>query len=150
MEVSMKQLPPIDTDYLLDFLSGLVNTPSPTGFTDAAIEYTEQALKAFPFLEIQRTPKGALIATWPGERSDAPRALTAHTDTLGAMVKEIKTNGRLRLTKLGGFGWSAVEGEAAQCSPKAEIPCAARSCLPTHLFTFTAKNFMKPNAMTTT
>ena len=88
-----------------------MNTPSPTGFTDSAIDLTEQALKAYPFLEIQRTNKGALVATWPGEKSDAPRALTAHIDTLGAMVKEIKTNGRLRLTKIGGYGWSSVEGE---------------------------------------
>ncbi|OQY31890.1 MAG: peptidase M42 [Anaerolineaceae bacterium 4572_5.2] len=27
------------------------------------------------------------------------------------MVKEIKSNGRLKLTKLGGFSWNAVEGE---------------------------------------
>ena len=107
----MKQLPPIDSDYLIDFLTGLLNTPSPTGFTDAAIGYTERALSAFPFLEIRRTPKGALTATWPGERSGAPRALTAHVDTLGAMVKEIKPNGRLKLTKIGGFAWNAAEGE---------------------------------------
>jgi putative aminopeptidase FrvX len=68
-------------------------------------------LKVFPFLEIKRTNKGALVATWPGENSEAPRALTAHIDTLGAMVKDIKTSGRLKLTKIGGFGWSAVEGE---------------------------------------
>ena len=38
-------------------------------------------------------------------------ALTAHADTLGAMVKEIKDNGRLKLTKIGGFAWNTVEGE---------------------------------------
>ena len=107
----MTTFPQIDTPYMLEFLIGLLNTPSPTGFTDAAIGYTEQALKLFPFLEIKRTYKGALVAVWPGENSDAPRALTAHIDTLGAMVKEIKTNGRLKLTKIGGFGWSAAEGE---------------------------------------
>jgi putative aminopeptidase FrvX len=107
----MTSLPQIDTNFMLEFLTGLLNTPSPTGFTETAVEYTEQALKGFSFLEISRTHKGALVATWPGEQSDAPRALTAHIDTLGAMVKEIKSNGRLKLTKIGGFGWSAVEGE---------------------------------------
>jgi putative aminopeptidase FrvX len=107
----MEKLPSLDTSFMLEFLTGLLNTPSPTGFTDAAIEYTERALRGFPFLNIQRTRKGALTATWPGAKSEAPRALTAHTDTLGAMVKEIKANGRLKLTKIGGFGWSAVEGE---------------------------------------
>jgi putative aminopeptidase FrvX len=107
----MITLPQIDTSYMLEFLTGLLNTPSPTGFTEAAIGYTEQALQVYPFLEISHTNKGALVATWPGEKSDAPRALTAHVDTLGAMVKEIKFNGRLRMTRLGGYGWSAVEGE---------------------------------------
>jgi putative aminopeptidase FrvX len=37
--------------------------------------------------------------------------LTAHVDTLGAVVKEIKSNGRLKLSKLGGYSWNTVEGE---------------------------------------
>jgi putative aminopeptidase FrvX len=104
-------LPKIDTDYLLEFLIQLLNTPSPTGFTQAAIEFTEEALRSYPQLVLSRTRKGALVATWPGERSDAPRGLTAHVDTLGAMVKVIKSSGRLQLTKLGGFPWNTVEGE---------------------------------------
>ena len=104
-------LPTVDSNYLLDFLAGLLNTPSPTGYTEEAIAYIEQALKAFPQLNLERTRKGALLVTWPGERRDAPRALTAHTDTLGAMVKEIKPNGRLRMTQLGGYAWNAIEGE---------------------------------------
>jgi putative aminopeptidase FrvX len=39
------------------------------------------------------------------------RLLSAHVDTLGAMVKEIKGNGRLKLTQIGGYDWSTVEGE---------------------------------------
>jgi putative aminopeptidase FrvX len=107
----MNKLPLIDTKYMLDFLTKLLNTPSPTGFTETAIQYTQQALMAFPFLDVRKTNKGALTATWPGEKSNAPRAMTAHIDTLGAMVKEIKSNGRLKLTKIGGYGWSTVEGE---------------------------------------
>ena len=37
--------------------------------------------------------------------------LSGHVDTLGAMVKEIKPNGRLKITQLGGYVWSTVEGE---------------------------------------
>jgi putative aminopeptidase FrvX len=48
---------------------------------------------------------------WDGSSNDSPRALTAHADTLGAMVKEIKSNGRLKLTRIGGFAWNTVEGE---------------------------------------
>ncbi len=104
-------IPPIDTGYLLDFLTGLLNTPSPTGLAEPAIAYTEKALAAFPELKITRTRKGALLVTWPGQRQDAPRALTAHADTLGAMVKEIKENGRLKMTQIGSYAWNTIEGE---------------------------------------
>lgn len=107
----MTKLPAVDGQYLLDFLTGLLNTPSPTGFAHQAIERTEEALQAFPGIEVSFTRKGALVAAWTGENADAPRALTAHTDTLGAMVKEIKTNGRLKLSHIGGFAWNTVEGE---------------------------------------
>jgi putative aminopeptidase FrvX len=105
------QLPSIDTDYLLTFLTDLLNTPSPTGFAEQAIARIEESLQDFPELEISQTRKGALIAIWPGKASEAPCAITAHADTLGAMVKEIKSNGRLKLSKIGGFAWNTVEGE---------------------------------------
>jgi len=104
-------LPPIDCEYLLNFLSGLLNTPSPTGYTDMAIEYVHNELAAYPQLALSLNRKGALLASWPGEHADAPRGLTAHVDTLGAMVKEIKPDGRLKLTRLGSLVWNAVETE---------------------------------------
>jgi len=100
----------IDLPQMTAFLSGLLNTPSPTGYTDAAVAYTEAALAGLP-LTLRRTHKGALVAEWAGLQQNAPRALTAHLDTLGAMVKEIKDNGRLRLSKIGGWAWNTVEGE---------------------------------------
>jgi putative aminopeptidase FrvX len=104
-------LPAINPTYLMTFLEGLLNTPSPTGLAEPGIQFTRAALEEFSELEINMTRKGALVATWPGEKSDRPRALTAHVDTLGAMVKEIKPNGRLKLTKIGGYAWNTVEGE---------------------------------------
>ena len=104
-------LPEIDTDYLLGFLRDLLNTPSPTGFAQQAIELSARTLGATPALKLARTRKGALVATWEVPRNEAPRALTAHVDTLGAMVKEIKSSGRLKLTRIGGFAWNTVEGE---------------------------------------
>jgi len=107
----MRPLPPIDEQAMLAFLEDLLNTPSPTGFTEQAIQKVETALQEFPFLQVQRTRKGGLLAVWKGARADAPRLLTAHVDTLGAMVKEIKSNGRLRLARIGGFSWNTIEGE---------------------------------------
>ena len=105
------KLPEINTTHMLDFLVRLLNTASPTGLADPAIDLIEKELASFPDLKLARTRKGGLVACWPGLRSDAPRALTAHADTLGAMVKEIKPNGRLLLTTIGGVAWSTVEGE---------------------------------------
>jgi putative aminopeptidase FrvX len=108
------RLPPLDYEYLLNFLSALLSIPSPTGFTHKAIEFTEKTLHALsgvPPIETWLTRKGALIAKIDGETQDYPCALTAHVDTLGAMVKELKSNGRLKLTKIGSFAWNTVEGE---------------------------------------
>jgi len=103
-------LPPIDTPYMLDFLTRLLNTHSPTGFSDAAIHFVEQELSTFN-LQFSYTRKGALVAKWPGASDETPRALTAHVDTLGAMVKEIKPDGRLKLTRIGGLLLNGVETE---------------------------------------
>ena len=100
----------IDTDYLTAFLVCLLNTPSPTGDTERAIAYTENALRELG-LETRRTVKGALVATLEGGSATEPRAVTAHLDTLGAMVKEVKSSGRLALSQIGGYAWNAIEGE---------------------------------------
>lgn len=107
----MSQLPDIDKKYLQDFLIELLNTPSPTGFTDLAIQVTQKALSPFKNIKTHITRKGGLVGAWAGEKNDTPRALTAHVDTLGAMVKEIKGNGRLKITRLGGLLLNGVETE---------------------------------------
>jgi putative aminopeptidase FrvX len=107
----MPSLPEVNTQFLLDFLTKLLNIPSPTGYAEPAISFTEQALKDMPDLALARTRKGALLASMEGERDEGARAVTAHVDTLGAMVKEIKSNGRLKMTRLGGYQWNTIEGE---------------------------------------
>jgi aminopeptidase len=107
----MSNLPQIDAAYLTDFLVKLLNIPSPTGFTEDAIAFVEKELSQFEQLELSRTRKGALVAKWVGKNDHAPVALTAHVDTLGAMVKDIKPNGRLQLTRIGGLVLNGVETE---------------------------------------
>ena len=53
--------------------------------------------------------KGNVSVTLGG--SGSPLVLAAHVDTLGAMVRSIKENGRLRPTTLGGHQWSTADGE---------------------------------------
>jgi putative aminopeptidase FrvX len=104
-------LPAINQEYLVEFLVKLLNIPSPTGFAEPAITFVEKELSQFDQLQFMRTRKGALIAKWEVESDLPPAALTAHVDTLGAVVKEIKNNGRLKLSPIGGIQWPSVETE---------------------------------------
>ncbi len=104
-------LPPINTQALTNFLVRLLNTPSPTGMAEPAIALIEQELSQFKQLTLTRTRKGALVAHWDAGNDLPPVALTAHADTLGAMIKAIKPNGRLQVTRIGGLLLNAVETE---------------------------------------
>lgn len=94
----------------VSLLKQLVEIPSPSGYTKEIMDFMEDILKQLQ-VDYIRTNKGALIATIRGKDETKHRLLTAHTDTLGAMVKEVKGSGRLKLTMVGGFNWNAVEGE---------------------------------------
>lgn len=103
----------IDVSYIAQRIIELCQIPSPTGYTDEAIAYMEQEFARLG-VETSRTRKGALMATIPGKETANQRVLAAHVDTLGAMVKEIKGNGRLKLTKIGGYSMNTIEGEYVQ------------------------------------
>jgi putative aminopeptidase FrvX len=107
----------ISRDYLTRVLVDLLNTPSPTGDTEWAVSFVEQELQAME-VATTRTPKGALLAHLEGMREERPRGLTAHVDTLGAMVKRIKPSGRLQLTALGGLMWPSVESEGVHIATR--------------------------------
>jgi putative aminopeptidase FrvX len=101
----------IDVRFMADFLVQLLKTPSPTGYTVKALHLVRETLATLK-LDTRFNTKGGLIATWQGKSNTRGRALTAHVDTLGAMVKEIDgATGRLRLSKIGGLTWHSVEGE---------------------------------------
>ena len=111
MNAQNNSLPNVDGVMLTRFLVELLKTPSPTGFAQEPVALTEKVFRSIPGVTTTRTPKGGLMVTIPGEKDDAPRALTAHVDTLGAMVKAIKPNGRLMLNAIGGVIWNTVETE---------------------------------------
>ncbi|NGP46713.1 M42 family metallopeptidase [Bacillaceae bacterium SIJ1] len=88
----------------------LVQIPSPSGNTSEVIQFVENMLREWG-VETKRNRKGGLLATLPGEEADNQRMLTAHVDTLGAIVKDIKPSGRLVLDKIGGYTFNSIEGE---------------------------------------
>ena len=101
----------IDLPFTVDVLIRLLDTPSPTGFTEDAVALVEAELRALGVTPV-RTRKGALTWEVPGHRNGRKHVtFSGHVDTLGAMVKFIKRTGRVTLSALGGYDWATVEGE---------------------------------------
>ena len=100
------------TNYAVDRLIELEAIPSPTGYTKEAAEYVKKEFENLGF-EAKLTNKGGVLVTlYKSEKSEkGGLLLEAHTDTLGGMVCEIKDNGRLRLSPLGGLNPNNAETE---------------------------------------
>ena len=98
------------TDYAVSQAAALLAIDSPSGYTRQAEDFLLQAFASLGF-SARRTVKGGILADLGGENADDALLLEAHTDTLGAMVAEIKGSGRLRLTNLGGMNPNNAETE---------------------------------------
>lgn len=94
----------------IDYITKLTTTPSPTGFTKEIMAYVVSETQSFGYEPIL-TPKGGVLVTVPGINDKEHRFITAHLDTLGAMVRAIKPDGRLKMDLVGGFVYNAIEGE---------------------------------------
>ena len=94
--------------YICDQLKALTAIPSPTGFTKHATNYLVETLTAMG-LSPEVSNKGNVLVCLGGEGN--PLVLASHVDTLGAMVRAIKDNGRLRPTTLGDHQWRTADGE---------------------------------------
>lgn len=98
---------------ILKKLEELLLISSPTGNTDKAISFLENEFNNLK-LKIKKNNKGNIMVTIPGKDTSKEVTLSAHVDTLGGMVKEIKSNGRLKLSKLGGYSYNTIEGECVE------------------------------------
>ncbi len=101
----------IDADYVLDMLMQLLAIPSPSGFTDEVVRFTCEQLELLS-IDYEITRRGAIRANLNGKIDSPDRAIVAHLDTLGAMVKGLKNNGRLELVPIG--TWSSRFAEGAR------------------------------------
>jgi len=97
------------TDFAVQKTMELLAIDSPTGFTKKAAEWVEKEFSALGY-EAHITTKGGVLIDLGGKNADDALFLEAHADTLGAMIAEIKGNGRLRVANLGGM--RAENGEA--------------------------------------
>lgn len=96
------------TNYAVQSILRLCSIPSPSGYTHSAIDFLQKELKKMQFVP-KTTRKNALICVLGGK--GRPLVLAAHIDTLGAMIRSIKGNGRIRFTPIGGYAGGFVENE---------------------------------------
>ena len=94
----------------IDYLKKLTSIPSPTGFTREVADYLVEELERLGYSPI-RTNKGGVNVIVKGKDDNKHRVVTAHVDTLGAMVRGVKADGRLKMAKIGGYPWNMIEGE---------------------------------------
>ncbi|MBQ4581245.1 MAG: peptidase M42, partial [Clostridia bacterium] len=97
-------------DYAWEQTAALLAIDSPSGYTAAAAKWVKEAFEGLGF-EAKITVKGGVIVDLGGEDKEDALFLEAHADTLGAMVAQIKGDGRLKLTSLGGMNPNNAEAE---------------------------------------
>ena len=113
----------------------LLSIDSPSGYTQKAALWVKEAFEKLGF-SAAITVKGGVLVDLGGEDAGDGLLLEAHTDTLGAMVCQIKGNGRLKLTPLGGMnannaeaenvwvytrGGKVIDGTAQLCNPSVHV-----------------------------
>lgn len=106
-------------NYAIEKTVELLAIDSPTGYTRAAEDYVLKEFAALGY-EAKRTVKGGILIDLGGKNDADGLLLEAHADTLGAMVAEIKSNGRLRLVNVGGLNPNNTEAENCRVITKAD------------------------------
>lgn len=97
-------------DYIIEETKKLLAIDSPSGYTQNAAEYVMQTYRDLGY-EPEMTVKGGVLVALSGRNQQNALMLEAHIDTLGAMVSEIKADGRLKVSPIGGMNANNAEGE---------------------------------------
>ncbi|MGX8797339.1 M42 family metallopeptidase [Fusibacter sp. JL298sf-3] len=103
----------INESYFLEKLETILNTPSPSGYTHHLMTQIEAWTKALGYA-FEWTEKGTGIITIEGEDSSRTVGLSAHVDTLGAMVRSIDSKGDIHFTLIGGPIVPTLDSEYCQ------------------------------------
>lgn len=96
--------------YILEETKKILAIDSPSGFTDLAADYVFQAYRDLGYEPI-KTTKGGIICKIGGDNQGNGLMMEAHIDTLGAMVREVKSNGYLKISPIGGMNANNAEAE---------------------------------------
>jgi len=96
-------------EYAVEEAVKLLAIDSPSGYTEKAAQWVADEFNALGCKAVITT-KGGVLIDMGGEDENDALLLEAHSDTLGAMVAQVKGNGRLKCAGLGGM--SPNNGEA--------------------------------------
>jgi len=94
--------------YIIETIETLVNIPSPSGYTKEVMGFVKSEVDCLGYSS-EYSQKGGLIITVEGKSKETV-GLSAHVDTLGAMVRSINTDGTITFALVGGFTMHSVEG----------------------------------------
>lgn len=100
----------VDRQFLLDTLQDIMAIDSPSGYCAKVIARIGEIATGFGYA-FEQNKKGCGIITVPGRSGEKTLGLSAHVDTLGAMVRSISSDGTLRFTSVGGPILPTLDGE---------------------------------------
>lgn len=95
-------------EYIVKTIETLVNIPSPSGFTKEVMAFVKSEAEGYGY-SCEASHKGGLIISVEG-KSEETLGLSAHVDTLGAMVRSVAAEGFLKFSLVGGFTMQSIEG----------------------------------------
>ena len=97
-------------DYIVEETKKILAIDSPSGYTKEVADFVLDEYRALGY-EPELTVKGGVLVALGGKEKDNAVMLEAHIDTLGAIVTEIKSNGRLKVSPIGGMNANNAEAE---------------------------------------
>ncbi len=100
----------INKNYILDTAKEILEFDSPTGFCFEIMDKIKSIVEGFGY-EFETTNKGCGIITIKGRSQEKVIGLSSHVDTLGAMVRSITLEGKIKFTLLGGPIVPTLDGE---------------------------------------
>lgn len=101
------------TDYresLFDYCRRIFAVDSPSGYTASVMSLIRQIAEELGY-SFALTRKGCAVITIEGRSAEKTVGLSAHVDTLGAMVRSVTSDGQLKFTPVGGPLLPTLDGE---------------------------------------
>ena len=97
-------------ELLISNIKALMSVDSPSGFTHNATELVKKMVTDLGYKCTQNN-LGNVVVEVEGEDDTEPFGMSAHLDTLGLMVRSIKSNGDLAFTVVGSPVTPSLDGE---------------------------------------